>query len=132
VNPQELLFSKDHEWIHVTEEGEEKIATVGLSAFALEALTDLVFIELPEVGRRVAAGEAFGEVESVKAVSDIFSPVAGQVVEVNTSIVDNLEKMSADPYGEGWIAKIKITDEGGLADLMDYEAYQKQCAEEEG
>ena len=116
----------------MSQEGDEKTATVGLSAFALEALTDLVFIELPEVGRNVSAGEAFGEVESVKAVSDFYSPVAGQVSETNTAIVDNLEKMSDDPYGEGWIAKIKITDDSGLADLMDYEAYQKQCEEEEG
>jgi glycine cleavage system H protein len=132
VNPEQLLFSKTHEWIHVSEQSGQKIATVGLSAFAVEALTDLVFIELPEVGRAVGAGEAFGEVESVKAVSDLYSPVAGQVSETNTSLPDNLEKMSSDPYGEGWIVKIKIADEAGLADLMDYEAYQKQCAEEEG
>jgi len=132
VNPQELLFSKDHEWIHVSQEGEEKVATVGLSAFALEALTDLVFIELPEIGRNVTAGESLGEVESVKAVSDIFSPVTGEITETNSAIADELEKMSDDPYGEGWIVKIKVADDSSLADLMDYEAYQKQCAEEEG
>lgn len=132
MNPENLLFSKDHEWVHLSQEGEEKTATVGLSAFALEALADLVFIELPEVGRDVAAGEPFGEVESVKAVSDIYSPVTGQILETNSAIADNLEKMSDDPYGEGWIVRIKITDDSGLADLMSYEAYQKQCAEEEG
>jgi glycine cleavage system H protein len=132
VNPEELRFNKTHEWVHVSEEGNEKTATVGLSAFAVEALTDLVFIELPEVGRKVTAGEGLGEVESVKAVSDLYSPVTGEVVEVNSELPDNLDMLSADPYGKGWIAKIKMADDTGLADLMDYAAYQRQCAEEEG
>ena len=103
---------------------------MGLSAFAIEALTDLVFVELPEVGRQVTASESFGEVESVKAVSDLYSPVDGQVVEVNGEIVDQLETLSSDPYEAGWLVKIQITDEAGLSELLDYAAYQKQCEEE--
>jgi glycine cleavage system H protein len=132
VNPEELRFNKTHEWVHVSEEGNEKTATVGLSAFAVEALTDLVFIELPAVGRQVTAGEGLGEVESVKAVSDLYSPVTGEVCEVNSELPDNLDMLSDDPYGKGWIAKIKMADDTGLADLMDYATYQRQCAEEEG
>jgi glycine cleavage system H protein len=130
VNPEQLLFDKSHEWVLVDDGEDGKTATVGLSAFAVEALTDLVFIELPEVGREVSAGEPFGEVESVKAVSDMYSPVTGVVCEVNSSLSDNLDTLSSDPYGEGWILKIKISDESSLANLMDYEAYQRQCAEE--
>ena len=87
---------------------------VGLSAFAVEALTDLVFIELPKVGRQVKAEESFCEVESVKAVSDVYAPVTGEVIAVNESLPDNLETLSSDPYGDGWIARIKVTDDAGL------------------
>jgi glycine cleavage system H protein len=130
VNPENLLFAKTHEWVAVAEEGGQKVATVGLTKFAVEALTDLVFIELPKVGRQVKAEESFCEVESVKAVSDVYAPVTGEVVAVNESLPDNLETLSRDPYGEGWIARIKITDDNALAKLMDHAAYQKQCAEE--
>jgi glycine cleavage system H protein len=130
VNPQELLFSTTHEWVHVTEQEGAKFATLGISAFAIEQLTDLVFMELPEVGKQVSAGHEFGEVESVKAVSPLYSPVDGEVVEVNSEIPDKLEILNDDPYGAGWLAKIRITDDGSLSKLMDYEAYQKQCAEE--
>jgi glycine cleavage system H protein len=132
VDPKELLFSKDHEWVHLTQEGDEKIATVGISDFALEALGELAYILLPAVGRNVSAGESFGEVESVKAVSDLYSPVTGQVSETNTAAADNLDIVTDDPYGDGWIVKIKVTDDSGLADLMDHDAYKKQCAQEEG
>lgn len=131
MNPDNLRFAKTHEWVAVADEGDRKLATVGLSAFAVEALTDLVYIELPQVGQRVTAEESFCEVESVKAVSDIYAPVSGEVVVVNESLPDNLEKISSDPYGEGWIAKIKMSDPGELDRLMDHAAYQKQCAEEE-
>jgi glycine cleavage system H protein len=130
VNPEKLLFAKTHEWVAVVDEGRQKVATVGLTAFAMEALTDLVFMELPKVGRQVAAQESFCEVESVKAVSDVYAPVAGEVIAVNESLPDNLEKLSNDPYGEGWLARIRISDEAGLKNLMDYAAYQKQCAED--
>src|SRR5436190_24353668 len=104
VKPENLLFAKTHEWIAVAKEGGQKTATVGLTAFAVEALTDLVFIELPKVGRQVKAGESFCEVESVKAVSDVYAPVAGEVVAVNDKLADALEILSRDPFGEGWIA----------------------------
>jgi glycine cleavage system H protein len=130
VNPEFLLFAKTHEWVSVATEGGQKIATVGISKFAVEALTDLVFIELPKVGRQVKAEESFCEVESVKAVSDVYAPVAGEVVAANDKLADDLELLSKDPYGEGWVARIKITDETALKNLMNYAAYQKQCAEE--
>ncbi|QDU87494.1 Glycine cleavage system H protein [Pirellulimonas nuda] len=130
MNPEQLLYAKSHEWVHVEEAGVKQVATVGISAFAVEALTDLVFIELPRTGRPVTPQESFCEIESVKAVSDIYAPVAGEVVQVNDKLADHLELFSDDPYGEGWICKIEITDPAGLKALMDYEAYQKMCAEE--
>jgi glycine cleavage system H protein len=130
VNPESLLFAKTHEWVAVASEGGQKIATIGLTKFAVEALTDLVFIELPKVGRQVKAEESFCEVESVKAVSDVYAPLAGEVIAANTKLADDLELLSNDPYGEGWVARIKISEETGLKNLMNYAAYQKQCAEE--
>ena len=130
MNPDQLLFAKTHEWVAVADEGGQKIATMGLTDFAVQALTDLVFIELPKVGRQVKAEESFCEVESVKAVSDVYAPVSGEVIAVNESLPDNLEKLSNDPYGEGWIAKIRVTDESSLAKLMDHSAYQKQTEEQ--
>jgi len=128
VTPENLLYSKTHEWVRVDVDASGgKVATVGISAFALEALTDLVYIDLPEVGREVEAGGAFGEVESVKAVSDMYSPVDGEIVAVHSELAENLERLSEDPYGEGWLVKIRISDESGLEQLMDHAAYQKQC-----
>ena len=132
MNPEELLYAETHEWAHLSEEDGDQIATVGISAFAVEALTDLVYIQLPEMGQTVSAGDSFGEVESVKAVSDLYSPVEGEVVAVNTSLPDDLEALSADPYGRGWIAKIKMTSQQSVGSLLDYSAYQRQCAEEAG
>jgi glycine cleavage system H protein len=129
VKPEELLFSQTHEWVRIEDEAGVKAATVGISAFAVELLTDLVFMELPPVGKHVAAGEEFGEVESVKAVSPMYSPVDGEVIEVNRALPDRLEMLNQDPYGAGWIVKIRLTDETALAKLMDFDAYQKQCAE---
>jgi glycine cleavage system H protein len=131
VRPEDLLYSKTHEWVHIQPDASgAKVATVGISAFALEALTDLVYIELPEVGRKLSAGQPFGEVESVKAVSDLYSPVDGEVVEVNLEIADRLESLNQDPYDQGWLIKARVTDESGLSKLLDFAAYQKQCAEE--
>jgi glycine cleavage system H protein len=130
VNPPNLSYAKTHEWTRVEEAGGVKVATVGITAFAVEALTDLVFMELPKVGRQVKAGEAFGEIESVKAVSDLYAPVTGEVIEVNTGLPDKLETLNSDPFGAGWIAKIRIADESSLKNLMDAAAYEKQCAEE--
>ena len=131
MTPEQLLYAKTHEWVHVeTDASGAKIATVGLSAFALEVLTDLVYVELPEVGRQVEAGAPFGEIESVKAVSDLVSPVDGEIVEVNPDVADRLDRLADDPYESGWLVKIKITDESGLSELLDYAAYLKQCEEE--
>jgi glycine cleavage system H protein len=131
MNPENLLYAKTHEWVSVESQGNDKIATVGVSAFAVEALTDLVYMELPEVGRHVTAGEPFGEIESVKAVSDLYSPVEGEIVAVNTGLPDKLHLLNDDPYGEAWIVKIKLASEDSLKQLMDYAAYSRQCAEGE-
>ncbi len=130
MKPEDLLYAKTHEWVAVSNQDGGKVATVGISAFAVEALTDLVFIELPKLGAKVEAEQPFCEVESVKAVSDVYAPVAGEVIEVNESLPDKLEILSTDPYGAGWIAKIKIADDANLSRLLDYAAYEKQCAEE--
>lgn len=138
MTPDQLKFSKTHEWTHF--DPTTKTATVGLSAFALEALTDLVYVELPNVGRKVSVGESFGEIESVKAVSDIYSPVAGEIVETYPVPNDPKDPKAAekrmaqiknDPYGEGWLVKIKVADEAALGGLLSYGDYQKQCAEEQ-
>jgi len=130
MNPEELSFAATHEWVHVETEGSDKIATVGISAFATEQLGDLVFLDLPEVGKQLDAGGSLGEVESVKSVSDIYSPVAGEVIAANDSLREDLETLSSDPFGEGWLVKIKVTDDSALEQLMDHAAYQKQCEEE--
>ncbi len=130
MTPEELLYAKTHEWVSVSEDGGNKFATVGISAFAIEQLTDLVYIDLPDVGSEVTAGKSFGEIESVKAVSDLYSPVTGEIVEVNSGLSDSLETFSSDPYGAGWVIKVKVTDEATLSALMDHATYAKQCAEE--
>jgi len=104
VQPQDLLYAKTHEWADLHQQGPDRVATVGLSHFAVEALTDLVFLELPDVGRQVKAGESFGEIESVKAVSDLYSPVTGEVIDVNRALPDNLEaflRRSLDRENQG-------------------------------
>ena len=129
--PEELLFAKTHEWVDVEDGAGEKTATIGVSAFALEALTDLVYIELPKVGRQLKAGEPFGEIESVKAVSDLYSPVDGEVIAIHEGLGDRLEALGADPYGDGWMMKVRLTSDAALGNLLDYAGYQKQCAEEQ-
>ena len=124
-----LLYAETHEWVDVAEDGGQKIATIGISDFAIEQLNDLVYMELPEVGKTVGAGEEFGEVESVKAVSPLYSPVGGEIIEVHEGLPDNLDGLNDDPYDFGWIVKIKIDDDSSLASLLDHAAYQKQCAE---
>ena len=131
MNPETLHFAKTHEWVSVEQQGTDKVATIGISAFAVEALTDLVYMELPQVGRHLTVGEPFGEIESVKAVSDLYSPVEGEVVAVNAELPDKLHLLNDDPYGASWIVKIKLTGEQSLQGLMDYAAYARQCAEGE-
>ena len=130
MKPEQLRFAKTHEWAFVEDSQGQKTATVGVSSFAVEALTDLVFMQLPEVGKQVKSGEAMGEIESVKAVSDLYSPVGGKVVAVNTELTNHLETLSTDPYGAGWMVKIQLDDPKQVDSLMDYAAYQAQCAEE--
>ena len=132
MRPEQLRFSKTHEWVHVETVEGRQIATVGISAFALQNLTDLVYLDLSPVGKALRAGEPFGQVESVKAVSDLYSPVDGEVQETHADLAepDKLAHLADDPYGNGWLVKIKVTNPAGLAALVDYAAYQKQCAEE--
>lgn len=129
MNIEKFLFAESHEWANVLDEGGDKVATVGISAHAIEALTDLVYMDLPEVGATVTAGESFGEVESVKATSDMFSPVDGEIIAVNTDLPDSLEVLNDDPYGAGWIIKVKLSSEDALSKLMDLAAYEKLCSE---
>ncbi len=128
MNPEQLLYAESHEWVHVDDSNGDKIATIGISAHAVEALTDLVYMDLPAVGTNVTAGEPFGEVESVKATSELYSPVDGEVVEVNTTLPDNLEILGTDPYVEGWILKVKLTNQDALEKLLDHAAYEKMCS----
>lgn len=120
-------FAKTHEWIRLDEEPRAgAIGTVGISAYAVAALTDLVFMQLPAVGRRVSAGESFGEVESVKAVSDLYAPVSGEIVEVNEPLAGNLDGLARDPFGDGWLVRIRLDNPGELDGLLDQAAYDRE------
>lgn len=130
MNPDQMLYAESHEWVSIDDSGDGKVAVIGITDFAVEQLTDVVFLELPTVGAEVSAGDQFGEVESVKAVSSLYSPVTGTVLEVNEQLPDELEKLNDDPFGAGWVAKVKVTDESSLEKLMDRAAYQKQCEAE--
>jgi len=130
VSNQDRKYTKTHEWVSLETEASSTTATIGITAFALQSLTDLVFIDLPAVGREVRRGESFGEVESVKAVSDLYSPVDGQIVAVNTEASGDLKRLSDDPYGFGWLVKIAVSDEAGLKELLDETSYKKQCEQE--
>lgn len=126
--PTGCKFLASHEWARLEEDG---MVTVGISDYAQDALGDVVFVELPETGQQIAAGEEAGVVESVKAASDIYSPVSGSVVSVNTALEDEPEKVNQDPFGEGWFFKIEPDDVGELDELLDGDAYQEVCDEEE-
>jgi len=120
--PNDYYYSQDHEWIKV-EDGQ--IGVVGITDFAQKQLGDVVYVELPEVGTQLEFHQTLGVVESVKAVSDIYSPVSGEVVEVNQALNDNPELINEDPHGQGWIVKIKIKDESELQKLMSATEYEK-------
>jgi glycine cleavage system H protein len=115
--PGDLQYTKSHEWVRV----EGDVATVGITDHAQDELGDVVFVEMPEQGATLAAGDAFGAVESVKAVSDLYAPVGGEVVEVNGALEDSPEKINEDPYGEGWILKLRTSGEADLLSPADYE-----------
>jgi glycine cleavage system H protein len=123
--PQEFLYTKDHEWIRV----DESIGTIGITDYAQKELGDIVFVELPKPGDHVTAGESFGTVESVKAVSEIYAPVSGEVTATNTKLQNNPELLNADPHGEAWLIRVRLTDRRETEKLMtfdEYEAYIKQ------
>jgi glycine cleavage system H protein len=126
--PENLHYSKDHEWIRV----EGGVGTVGITDHAQDSLGDVVYVELPKAGETFAAHETFGSVESVKAVSELFIPVAGEVVEVNESLQDEPEKVNSDPYGEGWMVRVRLAEPGevdGLLNAAEYEDYLKSETE---
>lgn len=125
MKAEDLKYLESHEWVSAGAPGSQQVATIGISAFAVEQLGDIVHIELPGVGDSVTAGEEFGEVESVKAVSSLYSPVTGEVVEVHAGLADDLSVLSDDPYKRGWLLKVKVVS---LSDkLLDYSTYKQQC-----
>jgi len=124
MDPALARYTRSHEWVVL----DGDTATVGITDFAVEALTDLTWIELPEVGRTLAAGEVFGEVESVKAVSDLYAPVAGEVIEINTGLPDDLGALSDDPFGRGWMIRVRVTDREAVEALLDETSYREACA----
>jgi glycine cleavage system H protein len=119
--PRDLRYHKEHDWVRV--DGED--AVVGITWFAQDALGEIVYAELPEVGTEVESGEPYGELESVKAVSDVSSPLTGEVVEVNEALQDEPQRVNDDCYGEGWLIRIRMTAPGELGELMDADAYKK-------
>ena len=126
--PIELRFAPTHEWVKQDEEG---LMVVGISDHAQDALGDIVYIEMPEVGQQILAGEEAGVVESVKAASDIYSPVSGIVEEVNETLDESPETVNQDPYGDGWFFKLKANDDRELDELLDADAYKELCESEE-
>ncbi len=123
--PEELKYSKDHEWVRV----EGDIAVVGITDYAQSELGDIVYVELPQVGTRVQKGETVATVEAVKTAADVYSPVSGEVVEVNSALEEHAELVNKDPYGEGWIVKIKMSNPEELNELLSAEEYKKLIGE---
>jgi glycine cleavage system H protein len=119
-----LKFAKTHEWLAVAGD----LGTVGISDFAVKELTDLVYIGLPNVGKKFAAGDVFGEIESVKAVSDLYAPVSGEVVEVNSNLPNELDLLSKNAFGKGWLIKMRLSNPSEASSLMDAAAYEQHCA----
>ena len=126
--PDGLKYSKEHEWVMV----EDQVAIVGITEYAQQELGDIVYVELPEVGEKVVKDDPFGAVESVKAVSDIFAPVSGTVLEVNDALPESPEIINDDPYGDGWMIKVEMTDRDDLKDLMSAEEYAEYIEQQKG
>lgn len=126
--PEGLRYSKEHEWVLV----EGNIATVGITEYAQEELGDIVYVELPEIGEKVVKDDPFGAVESVKAVSDVYAPVSGTVLEVNDSLPDSPETINDDAYGDGWMIRIEMTDMDDLKDLMTADEYAEYVEQQKG
>ena len=118
--PKNLLFTKDHEWARV----ENSIVTIGITDFAQSELGDIIFVEFPEIGDMVDVGSSAGTIEAVKTVTDIFSPVKGKIIEINNGIDNSPEVMNTDPYGDGWLMKIELTDEDCSSELMSPSEYE--------
>jgi glycine cleavage system H protein len=125
MDPKSLRFTTSHEWVDL----DGDVATIGISRFAVDQLSDLIVIDLPKPGTKVAAGKSFGEVESVKSVSDLYAPVSGEVVEVNAAVAENPQLLADDPYEKGWLIKIKIDPSAPATDLLDHDAYERHVAE---
>ena len=121
-----LLYAKTHEWVAIA----DGVATVGITDFAVKQLTDLVYVELPTIGELFAAGQTFGEVESVKAASDLYAPVAGEIIEVNQGVSDDPAVLSEDAFGAGWLVRLRVSD-AATEGLMNWEDYRKLCDLEE-
>ena len=122
--PDELRYTAEHEWVRDSSDG----LRVGITDFAQDALGDIVYVQLPEVGAAVTAGDSFGEVESTKSVSEIYAPISGEVTAVNQAVVDNPELINTDPYGEGWLVEIRPADAEAVAALLDAEGYRQLTA----
>ncbi len=121
--PQELFYAKTHEWVSL----EEGVVTVGITDFAQSQLSDLTFVELPEVGTEFKAGDEAAVVESVKAAADIYAPVAGEVIEINDELEDAPELINKDAFGAGWLFKLKVVDETEVDDMLDADSYEELC-----
>jgi len=124
--PPGLKYSKEHEWVAA----EEAVATIGITDHAQEQLGEIVYIELPSIGEKVSKDDPFGVVESVKAVSDVYAPVSGTVLEVNEDLSESPEAVNEDPYGDGWLIKVRVSDPADFDDLMDNEEYEQMIAHE--
>lgn len=127
MDPQTLRYTKTHEWAHI----EGGVCTVGLTQYAVDQLQDIIFIDLPDMDDPVSAGDPFAEIESVKSVNDLYSPVNGDVIAVNEKLETDPSLISKDPYGQGWVVKIKVDKGSGADHLMSLEQYQQQIASEE-
>jgi len=127
MDPSKLRYSKTHEWVHL----DGDICTIGLTQYAVEQLTDIIFIDLPDVNDPVLTGDSFGEVESVKAVNDIYSPVTGDITDVNKKLESEPGLVSKDPYGKGWLIKVRVSSKQSLDQLMTAEQYAAQIKSEE-
>ena len=121
--PQDLFYAKTHEWVSLN----DGVATVGITDFAQSQLSDLTFVELPEVGTEFAVGDEAAVVESVKAAADVYAPVAGEVVEINAALEDAPELINNDAFGEGWLFKLKVKDESDVDNMMDADSYEELC-----
>jgi glycine cleavage system H protein len=126
MDRKSLGYLASHEWVQI----QGATATIGITQFAVEQLTDLILIELPAVGAKLTAGKAFGEIESVKAVSDLYAPVSGEVIEVNSSVTSNVQLLAEDPFEKGWLIKVKLDQPLHTGELLDLDEYEKKVAEE--